>query len=831
MLKVLASLAFGGAVLVSTPAARLPPAPQAAAGAETTSQPPRLETGTGSADAAAERAAAAPEAQPNAAIDARKFDAIEPLVKAAIADKKLPGAVVLVGRGDRILYQKAIGQRALVPAAEPMSLDTIFDLASLTKVVATTTSVMLLVERGQVRLADRVAGYIPGFERYGKGEITIRHLLTHTSGLRPDLDLAEAWTGSDTAIALAIEEVPATPPGQRFVYSDINFFLLGDIVRRVSGVTLDRFAKQEFFDPLDMKDTQFLPPAGLRARIAPTEACLPFSWPCEGGERQMLRGVVHDPTARRMGGVAGHAGLFSTAADLAVFCRMLLGHGAYHGIRVLAPLTVEKMTSPVVGADPNVRGLGWDIDSSYSSNRGELLPVGSFGHTGFTGTSVWIDPATGMFVVFLSNRVHPDGKGDVTPLRARIATVAASALLTEPAARSAMTGRDFGASGTVPPPAPHEPVMTGLDVLRAQGFAPLQGKRVGLITNHTGRARDGAAAIDLLHEAKNVKLVALFGPEHGIRGLLDANVPAETDARTGLPIHSLYGDTRRPTAAMLEGIDTLVIDLQDVGVRFYTYMTTMAYALEEAAKRKVPVVVLDRPNPVNGFQVEGPLLDKGELSFIGYFPMPIRHGMTIGEMARLFNGENKIGADLTVIPLKNWKRDDWYDDTGLPWINPSPNMRNLNQATLYPGIGAIEYSNVSVGRGTDTPFEQVGAPWIDGVKLAEVLNGRRLPGVRFYPVRFTPAASKFSGEECQGVFMVITDRVALRPVRVGLEIAGALQKLYGSQFDLEASTRLLGSKESIARIRAGEDPAAVAASWAAAESRWRLLRNQYLLYR
>ena len=656
MLKVLVALAVAGA-LAFTPA--VPGTPQAdAAAGNGASQEPRLETSSGPEAPSRARSAPADEDQA-ATIDTRKLDAIEPLVQAAIAEKKLPGAVVLIGRGDRVLYQKAIGQRALVPAVEPMSLDTMFDLASLTKVVATTTSVMILVERGKLRLNDRVATFVPGFERYGKADITIRHLLTHTSGLRPDLDLAEAWTGTDTAIALAIEEVPATPPGQRFVYSDINFFLLGDIVRRVSGQTLDKFAKQEIFDPLGMKDTQFLPAGSLRARIAPTEPCLPFSWPCDGSERQMLRGVVHDPTARRMGGVAGHAGLFSTAADLAIFCRMLLGGGAYHGARVLSPLAVEKMTTPVPGADPNVRGLGWDIDSSYSSNRGELLPVGSFGHTGFTGTSLWLDPATGMFVVFLSNRVHPDGKGDVTPLRARVATVAASAILTEPAgaASRVWTGRDFGPSGTVPPAPPREPVMTGLDVLRSQGFASLQGKRIGLITNHTGRARDGAPAIDLLHAAKNVKLVALFGPEHGIRGVLDANVPAETDAATGLPIHSLYGDTRRPTAAMLDGIDTLVIDLQDVGVRFYTYMTTMAYAMEEAAKRKVPVVVLDRPNPVNGYQIEGPLLDKAELSFIGYFPMPIRHGMTIGELARLFNGENKIGADLTVVPLRNWRRD------------------------------------------------------------------------------------------------------------------------------------------------------------------------------
>jgi uncharacterized protein YbbC (DUF1343 family)/CubicO group peptidase (beta-lactamase class C family) len=773
---------------------------------------------------------------PQGGVDLRKLDAIEPLVREAIADKKLPGAVVLVGRADRVLYQKAIGHRALVPAVEPMTLDTIFDLASLTKVVATTTSVMMLVEEGKIRLSDRVATFIPGFERYGKADITIRHLLTHVSGLRPDLDLADPWVGSEMAVSLAIEEVPASPPGERFVYSDINFFLLGDIVRRVSGMPLERFARARIFEPLGMKDTSFLPPSSLTSRIAPTETCTQYGWPCEGPDMRMLRGVVHDPTSRRMGGVAGHAGLFSTAADLSIFCRMLLGGGEYHGVRILSPLTVAKMTTAVtVAGDRNMRGLGWDIDSSYSSNRGELLPIGSFGHTGFTGTSIWMDPSTGMYVVFLSNRVHPDGKGDVTPLRARVATVAASAITELPPAidRSTMfTGRDFGASGTLPRTVPEPPTLTGLDVLRARDFAPLQGKRVGLVTNHTGRARDGATTIDLLHSAKDVSLVALFSPEHGIRGILDASVPSAKDEKTGLTINSLYGDTRRPTAEMLQGIDTLVIDLQDVGARFYTYTTTMAYVMEEAATRKMAVVVLDRPNPVDGFQIEGPTLDKAVLGFTGYFPaMPVRHGMTLGELARLFNAENKIGADLTVIEMKNWKRDEWFDDTGLPWINPSPNMRNMVQATLYPGIGAIEGTNLSVGRGTDTPFEQVGAPWIDGVQLADALNARALPGIRFYPVRFIPSSSKYAGEECQGVFMIVTDRLALRPVRVGAEIASMLSKMYGAKYDLEAAERLLGSKEALTRIRAGDDPAAIAASWAAGEAKWRLLRAKYLIYR
>jgi uncharacterized protein YbbC (DUF1343 family)/CubicO group peptidase (beta-lactamase class C family) len=768
-------------------------------------------------------------------IDLSRLDAIPPLVEQAIADKKLPGAVVLVGRGDRVVYEKAIGNRAVEPAVEAMTPDTIFDVASLTKVVATTTSVMKLVEDGRVRLVDRVADYIPGFERYNKANITVRHLMTHTSGLRPDLDMGDPWVGYDKAIELAIEEVPTAPPGERFVYSDINYFLLGDIVKRVSGLPLDQFAKKHVFEPLGMKDTGFLPPASLRSRIAPTEKCTPYGYPCEGPNLEMLRGVVHDPTARRMGGVAGHAGLFSTAADLSIFCRMLLNGGSYDGKRVLSPLTVAKMTTPASApGDPNVRGLGWDIDSSYSSNRGELLPIGSFGHTGFTGTSIWIDPLTREFVVFMSNRVHPDGKGDVTPLRAKVATIAASALTDAPsdAARTRMmTGRDFGASSPAPVRTKALPVQSGLDVLRAQEFAPFKGKRVGLVTNHTGRARDGATAIDLFFNAKDVKLVALFSPEHGIRGILDANVPAEVDEKTKLPIQSLYGETRRPTAEMLKDLDAIVVDLQDVGARIYTYMTTMAYVMEEAAKVKLPVYVLDRPNPVNGWQIEGPALDKEQQSFVGYFlPMPIRHGMTMGELAKLFNAENKIGADLTVIAMKNWKRDQWFDETGLPWISPSPNMRNMNEATLYTGVGAIEYTNISVGRGTDTPFEHIGAPWIDGVQLSDALNARNIPGVRFYPVRFTPTSSKYANEECQGVFVVVTDRVALRPTRVGLEIASALLRLYPSKYEVDQGVKLIGSKDAIARLKTGDDPASIAASWSGAEARWRLLRAKYLLY-
>ncbi len=762
---------------------------------------------------------------------------IDRVVESAIAAGQTPGAVVLVGRGDRILHLQAYGVRATEPTREPLTVDTVFDLASLTKVIATTSAVMSLVEQGRLRLNDPVATHVAGFERHGKGSITVAHLLTHVSGLRPDVDLAEPWTGYEAAIELARNEVPTSAPGERFVYSDINFFLLGEIVRVVSGQALDVYTKQTFFDPLGMRDTGFLPATALLPRIAPTERCDTLDqWPCRRPAATPLRGMVHDPTARRMGGVAGHAGLFGTASDLSRFARMLLGGGTLDGVRVLAPATVARMTSRATPpAMTAARGLGWDIDSSFSSNRGELFPIGSFGHTGFTGTSVWIDPTSGGYVVFLSSRLYPDGAGDVTPLRARVATIAAAAVVDAAAlaARSALPSATPALPiASVPSPSPTGPVLAGIDVLSRDGFAVLKGKRVGLVTNHTGRDRAGRSTIDVLHTAPGVTLVSLFSPEHGIRGTKDEeNLASETDAKTGLTVHSLYGETRRPTDAMLQGIDTIVIDLADVGARFYTYHATMGYVMEEAAKRNIAVVVLDRPNPINGWQIEGPLPDVGITGMIAYHPVPTRHGLTMGELARLFNGERAIGAQLTVVPADRWVRDAWFDQTGLAWVNPSPNMRNLNQATLYPGIGGIEFSNISVGRGTDQPFEQLGAPWIDGPALAEALNARHIPGIRFYPTTFTPSSSKYAGEACNGVFMVITDRIALQPVRMSLAVVAALTRLHGERYQLETTARLFGSRESLARVTTGEDPTIVASSWGTDEARWRQTRAKYLLYR
>ncbi len=770
--------------------------------------------------------------------DGGTWQRIDSVVDRSIADGEVPGAVLWVGRGERLLYRKAYGLRAKVPAEQSMMLDTVFDLASLTKIVATTTSVMILVEEGRLQLTDRVATHLPEFAQAGKENITIQQLLTHTSGLRPSLDLEADWLGYDEALKRAYAETPQSVAGDRFVYSDIGYIVLGELVSKISGQPLQQFAAKRIFEPLGMRDTGYRPERDA-PRIAPTQLCTAYGWPCTGTDQFMLRGIVHDPTARRMGGIAGHAGVFSTAADLARYARMILRRGELDGRRILSPLGVERMTTRATPATfPVQRGLGWDIDSQYSVNRGDLFPVGSFGHTGFTGTSIWIDPVSQTYVILLTNRVHPDGKGDAARLRSKIATMVAASLTDLPADRTQQSQPRLWQSVTAVTTSPSigtgAVVRNGVDVLQAREFDLLRNKRVGLLTNHTGRTLDGRSTIDLFRAARNLKLVALFSPEHGVRGELDEKVASSIDARSGLTIHSLYGETRRPTPAMLRDIDVLVVDLQDVGARFFTYATTMAYMMEAARDQGLPVVVLDRINPITGSIVEGPELEADELSFTAYRPIPIRHGLTIGELARLFNGENihtenAINANLIVVPVQGWDRRSWFDETGLTWIEPSPNMRNLQAASLYPGVATIEGVNISVGRGTDTPFQWIGAPWIDASRLAANLNGRNLPGLRFYPVSVTPRSSKFAGETCQGVFIVVTDRAAMRPVRLGLELLSALYELHPADFEIDRVAGLFG-RDVVRRVRLGESTAAIVDGWRRSEQAWRVRRTPFLLY-
>ncbi len=785
-------------------------------------------------------------------ISAERLARMDAVINASIEKKELPGAVVLVARHGKVVWRKAYGARAVEPQREAMTLDTIFDLASLTKVVATTTSIMILVEQGKVRLSDPAVQFIPEMKGEGRDAITIEQLMTHMSGFAPDFDLRDRWTGYDEAIKRLYREPLRTTPGTRFVYSDINYIALGEVVHRVSAMTLDEFARRNIFVPLGMRDTGFNPAASQRSRIAPTEKrrgqmnYLGDSSADVGAEgEKWLRGQVHDPTSFRMGGVAGHAGLFSTANDLAIFCQMLLNGGVYNGIRILSPMTIATMTRPrAVSETGAARGLGWDLATTFSSNKGDLFPMGSFGHTGFTGTSIWIDPASDSFVIFLSNRVHPDGKGDVGPLRGRVASIVAGSITDTHASKAreeagntaaellvslARLNSSANRASSAPTPTDAQ-VLTGIDVLERDGFKQLANMRIGLVTNQTGRDRAGRQTIDALFKAPNVKLVALFSPEHGIRGLADEKVSDTKDEQTGLPIYSLYGETRRPKPEQLKDFDALVYDIQDVGARFYTYISTLGIIIEEAAKAKLPVFILDRPNPINGIDVEGPIADADKLSFTAYHTIPVRHGMTVGELAKFYNEDKKLGADVRVIQMENWRRAMWFDSTNLSWINPSPNMRSLTEAALYPGIGLLETTNLSVGRGTDTPFEVIGAPWLDGQKLAGYLNARRIPGVRLIPIRFKPNTSVFKNEECSGVNIVITDRDRFKSVATGIEIAVALHSLFPADWKIDSYSRLLVNADALERLKRGASAEELTQSWRASLDVFRKKRAAVLLY-
>ena len=656
---------------------------------------------------------------------------------------------------------------------------------------------MRMVQLGQVKLNDPVAKYIPEFAQNGKSDVTVRQLMTHYSGLRADLDLKPYWRGLDEAYTRANAEKLVNPPGSVFVYSDINFIVLGELVQRVSGMPLNQYAQTYVFGPLGMTMTTFNPPETWTPRIAPTEH--------DERTGAMLRGVVHDPTARAMGGVAGHAGVFSTADDLAKFAQAMLNGGA----PILSPWIVEKMTTPQQPPNlTNVRGLGWDIDSPFSSNRGDLLPVGSFGHTGFTGTSLWIDPTTNTYVILLTNAVHVK-YGNVIALRTEVATAVAAALQLTPSEEQKMrvsriTGYNEAAVASRRVVVRNGQVLNGIDVLEQRNFDALKipgatPPRIGLVTNQTG--------VDCARAAHHRRSVPCCGSatgghlQSGTRHLRDRrhhrNSHTARTERPAVPIYSVYGDTdakRRPSLDVLRNLDVLVYDIQDAGARFYTYETTLGYFLEAAAKAGKPIVVLDRPNPINGAYVQGPVSDAGQESFVNYQPVPVRHGMTIGELAKLYNSERHINANLTVVPMKGWMRGDWFDSTGQVWVNPSPNLRSLEEAALYPGVALIEGTNVSVGRGTDTPFELIGAPWIDATELASYLNARNIAGVRFVPTNFTPTSGTYARQQCSGVHIIITDRETLDAPELGIELAAALHKLSPLGFDMDRMNQLLVNK-------------------------------------
>ncbi|MEA2750926.1 MAG: hypothetical protein QOI41_5069 [Myxococcales bacterium] len=745
-------------------------------------------------------------AEGEAVVDTR-YAAVDAAVLAAIEAGKMPGCVVVVGRHDEVLLRRAYGSRALVPERVPMTLDTVFDLASLTKPLATSTSIMILAERGKIDLHAPASRYLPELARLPA--FTIEQLLTHTSGLpaaTPISDYALATLDDHSAtmkkLGESLEGKLKTLPGERFLYSDVGFIVLEEIVRRRAGRSLATFAKEEIFMPLGMVDTGYLPEPALRERAAPTEQ----------RDGHFMQGDVHDPRAWAMGGVAGHAGVFSTADDLARYARAMLGKGTLDGKRIVSEKTWGDWTARR-DTSSGGRALGWDKDSRFASHRSTLLSPRAFGHGGFTGTVLWIDPGKDLYVVFLSNRVHPDGKGAVNPLVAELATLAIDASETK----------------------------TGIDVLRAESFERLKGAHVGLVTNASARAKDGTSTLDLLRAASpsTLTLSAIFSPEHGIQGVAEGKIADGT--YHGVPVYSLYGDRASPTGTTLDGIDTLVFDLQDAGARFYTYASTMKLAMKVAAERGLRFVVLDRPNPIGGAEVAGPVLAAAQdgtgqggggqpTSFVNHHALPVRHGMTMGELARLFADDGQLDLRLDVVRMQGWERRQYFDHTGLTWTSPSPNLRSVDEVVLYPAVGLLESTNLSVGRGTDTPFEVLGAPFIDGEALARNVKGRGIPGLVVEEVTFTPTANPHRGKVCHGLRLRVTERAKFEPVRAAVTIALALQELHPTDWDVDHVDRMLQSKSALDAIKAGKSADAVVATWSTGLAAFVKKREKFLLY-
>ncbi len=903
--------------------------------------------------------ASALPAPPSQAYD---FTAVSTLINTAITQTKLPGAVVVVGHGNQVVFDHAYGNRKLAgepgldgksSPAEPMTEDTIFDMASLSKCLSTATAIMQLYEQGKLAFDDPVAKYLPEFAQNGKQNVTIRELLTHYSGLPPDVDLKDAWGLAAPDKAEGIRRAMASkldaPPGIHFVYSDINFITLGALVEKLSGESLDAYAANHIFAPLRMAHTRYLPvddscmtglAGGFQGSHPPAgNGCGSYHAPKDPASTQaladqlnaswnqydwlvntaptahdnegtaatnpdfdhLLRGTVHDPTTRRMGGVAGHAGVFSTAADVSLYAQALLDKLTRDTGRFpLKQATLRLMTTPEQPASAEstattftadgvptrgiaTRGFGWDINTAFSRPRGAVFPIGSFGHTGFTGTSLWMDPGSNSYVILLANAVHPRGGAPISALRGQVATAAATALGVEAPKQNLRTDEMGGPPPRIEPLAgaplrrgvdpqtivtlsqgSSQPgnrtaaaggmsqVLTGIDVLEATHFSALaeaasrhQGHlRIGVLTNQTGLDRNGRRTIDILtNEAPKyvpgLEVTTLFSPEHGIFGKQDSeHIRSEADPATHLPVLSLYGSKdidRRPKAADLAKLDAVLIDLQDAGVRFYTYATVVGYFVEATAASHTELVVLDRPDLVGGVEVQGPISDSAVNVYVNYMPLPPRYGLTLGELARYINGEKHLNAPLTVVAMRGWQRAMYFDETQLPWTDPSPNLRSSRAAILYPGTAFVETTNVSVGRGTDTPFEHIGAPYINGAKLADYLTNRKIPGVTITPTSFAIADDAnhypYHGQTIPGVLFTATDRNGLDSPELGLEVTAALHHLYPADFNLAKAVTIIANAATMAALAADQDPRAIAAGWTASLNDFRQRRVSYLLYR
>jgi uncharacterized protein YbbC (DUF1343 family)/beta-glucosidase-like glycosyl hydrolase len=744
------------------------------------------------------------------------LDEVGAILDDFVGRRAFPGGVVAVGHLGKLAYLHPFGHLSYDSGSPAVTESTIYDLASLTKVIVTTTMAMMLVDEGRLDLDAPVDHFLPGFRGPGKEAVTVRHLLTHSAGIDWWAPLYKEIQGP-RAYLERIQAMPLVdPPGTVEKYSDLGVILLGQILERVAGQPLEDFARDRIFAPLGMRDTFYRPLTrgpGVAARIAPTE-----NDPWRG---RVLRGDVHDENAFALGGVAPHAGLFSTASDLARFVQMLEWGGVYDQRRLVSRSTVESFTRLAGVVPGSSRALGWDTKSVTGSSAGTLYSAGSFGHTGYTGTSIWVDPDRQLFVILLTNRVHPTRENNqIRQARPAVADAVVRALA-DPAAT---------------PGRAEAPVRVGLDRVASGEVPELAGRRLGLLANAASVTRDGRHAVDVLR-GRGLDLERLFSPEHGRRADAAAGEPvaSSVDPASGLSVVSLYGDHQKPTAEDLAGLDVLIVDLQDVGVRFYTYSGTMILALQAAAAAGIELVVLDRPNPLGGRRIAGPPATAASAaqSLVGMAPGPLVHGLTLGEMARYVNDRLARPARLKVVEMTGWRREMTWRDTGSAWVPPSPNLRSPEAALAYPGVALLESTNVSEGRGSEAPFLLAGAPWLDPAALRV-----EVPGFRFSPARFTPHASpaapslKYDGVECAGLRIEVTDAALADPYRLGVTLLAGLARQPGFEWRRQGAALgwLISSPALFDSLAAGKSVDQILAADESSVADWRAARRPFLLY-
>ncbi len=733
------------------------------------------------------------------------FDATEcqRVLHTAIEGRAFPGCTFQVGSEDQPLWTAAFGHHDY-SGRTPVTLDAIYDLASVTKVAGTTAVFMRLVALEKVRLDDPVSRWIPEFvadiddpqQRAQRQRVTVEQLLTHSSGLGPWRPFYREVDSYAELIAAACQVPLVAEPGESHRYSDIGLMIAGEVAARAGGRSLPELERELVFDPLEMSDTWRCPPAELLPRIPPTEE--------DADSGEFVHGVVHDENARAGEGRTGHAGLFSTAKDLGKLAAELLR--AAQGRSCLFPRQVVDQFFEPRRVGNTQRAVGWNI---VPDSGGQILS-----HTGFTGTSLQLDLRRQRYIVLLSNRVHP----------------------TRDNQQIGRVRREFRAAverqfASIPSPPAIERQFTEL-------LQTLEGKRVGLLTNHSSVDAEFRFLADRLHASPQVTLVCFFAPEHGLRGDRQAGQKVEDyeDDATGLPVYSLYSQRRIPTPEQLAEIDVLLCDLQDVGARFYTFVWTVVSAMEAASLENTQVVIFDRPNPIGLAHVEGAptRLNAGLIGPIWSgqpFGVPTRHGMTVGEIATLVNeawATNR--ADLTVVRVPDYTRSTRFVDTGYPWVMPSPNMPTLDTATVYPGTCIFEGTNLSEGRGTTRPFELIGAPFVQPHHVAAHLNDAGLPGVRFREAWFTPTFDDHAGQLCGGVQVHVTDPDTFQPVRTGLVMLKAFCELYPEQVTVTSfASRLMGIPDLHRRIRT-ESVESLIDDWQADLLEFQQLRQPHLLY-